>query len=173
MAIPLVALVGLLAYVAGTSISNAVSLDRAPNLVNATAIPAAQFGTYLEAERAAAVIYLFQPTPANLAAYQAATAATDRAEPAFTTAMNSQATSSTENSAGTKAISSLVSGLSQLPKLRNAVKARVLSPLDALGLYSQGVTAQVKLFLIQTESVVVNDQQIQAIGLIAAVQARE
>ena len=41
VAIPLVALVGLLAYVAGTSINNAISLDRAPNLVNATAIPAA------------------------------------------------------------------------------------------------------------------------------------
>ena len=83
VAIPLIALVGLLAYVAGTSINNAISLDRAPNLVNATAIPAAQFGVYVQTERAAAVVYLFQPTAANLAAYQAATAATDRAEPAF------------------------------------------------------------------------------------------
>ena len=72
VAIPLVALVGLLAYVAGTSINNAISLDRAPNLVNATAVPAAKFGTYLQAERAAAVVYLFQPTAANLAAYEAA-----------------------------------------------------------------------------------------------------
>ena len=173
VAIPLVALVGLLAYVAGTSINNAISLDRAPNLVNATAIPAAQFGTHLEAERAAAVIYLFKPTAANLAAYLAATAATDRAEPAFTAAMRSQATMGTENSAGAKAVSSLVSGLSQLPALRNAVKARLVSPLAALGLYSQGPAAENKLFLIQTESVVVTDQLPQAIGLIAAVQARE
>jgi len=76
VAIPLVALVGLLAYVAGTTINSAISVDRAPNLVNATAIPAAQFGTFLEAERTAAVIYLFQPTTANLKAYTAATAAT-------------------------------------------------------------------------------------------------
>jgi hypothetical protein len=69
VAIPLVALVGLLAYVAGTSISNAISLDRAPNLVDATAIPAAQFGVVVQAERAAAVVYLFRPTAANLAAY--------------------------------------------------------------------------------------------------------
>ena len=173
VAIPLIALVGLLAYVAGTSINNAISLDRAPNLVNATAVPAAKFGTYLQAERAAAVVYLFQPTAANLAAYQAATAATDRAEPAFIAAMNSQGTTGTENSTGAKAVSSLVSGLSQLPTLRNAVKARALSPLDALGLYSQGITTQIKLFLIQTESVTLNDQQIQAVGLIATVQARE
>jgi signal transduction histidine kinase len=173
VAIPLVALVGLLAYVAGTTINNAISLDRAPNLVNATAVPAAKFGTFLQAERTAAVVYLFQPTPANLAAYQAATAATDKAEPAFISAMNSQGTTGTENSAGAKAVSSLVSGLGQLPTLRNAVKARALSPLDALGLYSQGITTQIKLFLAQTESVVLNDQQIQAIGLIATVQARE
>jgi signal transduction histidine kinase len=173
VAIPLIALVGLLAYVAGTTINNAISVDRAPNLVNATAIPAAEFGTFLEAERTAAVVYLFQPNAANLAAYQATTAATDKAEPAFVTAMNSGGTTGTENSQGAQAVSSLVSGLSQLPTLRNAVKARALSPLDALGAYSQGITTQIKLFLIQTESVTANSQQIQAVGLIATVQARE
>jgi len=173
VAIPLIALVGLLAYVAGTTISNAVSLDRAPNLVNATAVPAAQFGTYLQAERAAAVLYLFQPTAANLAAYETTTAATDRAEPAFLAAMNSQGTTGTENSEGAKAVSSMVSGLSALPALRNAVKARAISPLDALGAYSQGITTQIKLFLTQTESVTLNNEQIQAVGLIATVQARE
>jgi signal transduction histidine kinase len=173
VAIPLIALVGLLAYVAGTTINNAVSLDRAPNLVNATAVPAAQFGTFLQAERAAAVLYLFQPNAANLAAYEAATRATDKAEPAFLAAMHSQGTTGTENSAGTQAVNSLVSGLSALPALRNAVKARALSPLDALGAYSQGITTQIKLFLSQTESVTLNNEQIQAVGLIATVQARE
>ncbi len=173
VAIPLVALVGLLAYVAGTTINSAISVDRAPNLVNATAIPAAEFGTVLEAERTAAVVYLFQSNQNNLAAYQAATAATDKAEPAFVAAMNSEGTTGTEDSAGAQAVSSLVSGLKQLPTLRNAVKARALSPLDAMGAYSQGITTQIKLFLIQTESVTANSQQIQAVGLIATVQARE
>jgi len=54
VAIPLIALVGLLAYIAGTLVNNAVTLDRAPSLINATGIPAAQFGTYVQAERAAA-----------------------------------------------------------------------------------------------------------------------
>ena len=35
VAIPLIAMVGLLAYVVTTTVSSAVSLDRAPNLVNA------------------------------------------------------------------------------------------------------------------------------------------
>jgi signal transduction histidine kinase len=173
VAIPLVAVVGLLAYVASTSINNAINLDRVPNLINATAVPAAEFGTYLDTERAAAVVYLSRPTAASLQAYKSAIDATDRAEPAFAAAMNSQATTGTENSTGAKAISAMVSGLGQLPTLRNAVEERAVSPLDALGLYSQGITTQIKLFLIQTESVTVTNQLSQAIGLIATVQARE
>ena len=173
VAIPLIAMAGLLAYVVTTTVSNAVSLDRAPNLVNATAVPAAKFGTYVEAERAAAVVYLFRPTPASLGAYQAAITATDKAKPAFLAAMTSAETVQSESADGVKAINSIVTGLNKLPDLRNAVKARLLSPLDALGFYSQGLGTEVKLFLIQTESVVTNDQQSQAIGLIATVQARE
>src|ERR1700722_11957480 len=91
VAIPLVAMVGLLAYVAGTSITNAIDLDRVPNLINASGIPAAEFGLVMQNERTAAVVYLSAPTPANLAAYQAATSATDKAIPAFSTTMTSHA----------------------------------------------------------------------------------
>ena len=171
--IPLVAMVGLIGYGVTSAVDNAISVDRAPNLVNATGIPAANFGVYVQAERAAAVVYLFRPTAANLQAYQAAVAATDKAKPAFTAAMTSEATVKTETASGTKAINDIVAGLSKLPTLRNAVKARALSPLDALNFYSQGLSGEVRLFLIQTESVVVTDQLPQAIGLIATVQARE
>jgi signal transduction histidine kinase len=173
VAIPLIALVGLLAYVADTSINNAISLDRAPNLVNATGIPAAKFGRYLEAERAAAVVYLFRPSAANLQAYRAAIAATEKAEPTFTAAMDSQATMRTESASGVKAIDGIVSDLSQLGVLRDAVTARALNPLDALAAYSQGPAAEEKLFLIQTESVIPTSQLSQAIGLVTVIQARE
>jgi signal transduction histidine kinase len=173
VAIPLVTMVGLLAYLVTTSVDNAISLDRAPNLVNATALPAANFGVYVQAERAAAVVYLFQPTAANLQAYQAAIAATDKAEPAFTAAMSSRATVGTETADETRAINGIAADLSKLSTLRNAVRARILTPPDALDFYSQGLTAENKLFLIETESVVVTDQLPQAIGLIATVQARE
>ena len=92
VAIPLVAMVGLLAYVAGTSVSNAIDLDRAPNLINKTSLPTADFVKYLQAERAAAVIYLFAPTPANLAAYDTAVANTSQNSKAFRAAMTSPAT---------------------------------------------------------------------------------
>ena len=173
VAIPLIAMIGLLGYVVTTTVSNAVSLDRAPNLVNATAVPAAKFGTYVEAERAAAVVYLFRPTAANLRAYQTAIAATDKAKPAFTAAMTSEATTKTETADAAKIVHGIVTGMNQLPKLRAAVQARAINPIDALNFYSSGFGQQVKLFLTQTESVVTNDQQSQAIGLIATVQARE
>jgi signal transduction histidine kinase len=173
VAIPLVTMVGLLAYLVVTTVGNAISLDRAPNLVYATAIPAARFGTFVEAERAAAVVYLFRPTPANLRAYQAATAATDRARPEFTAAMSSEGTMGTETAAGMKAIDGIAADLRELPALRNAVRARIVTPLNTLAAYTLGLSAETKLFLIQTESVVVTDQLPQAIGLIALVQARE
>ena len=168
VAIPLIAMVGLLAYVVSTTVYSAVSLDRAPNLVNATAIPAAKFGTYVQAERAAAMVYLFRPTAASLGAYQAAITATDKARPAFTAAMTSEDTVKTETASGVREINGIVAGLNKLPELRSAVKARLLSPLDALGFYSQGLGNVIKLFLIEANSVVVTDQHSQAIGLITS-----
>ena len=47
VAIPLIAMAGMLAYAAGTSISNAINLDRVPNLINASGIPAAKFASGL------------------------------------------------------------------------------------------------------------------------------
>src|SRR5690349_12806891 len=173
VAIPLIAMAGLLAYAAGTSIANAIDLDRVPNLVNASGIPAAKFGLVLQNERAAAVVYLFAPDAANLAAYQQAVSATDKATPAFTAAMTSHRVLGSESPAGARQIQVILGGLKQLPTLRQAVQARVLTPLAALGAYSQGPAATIKLFLIQTNTVTSTSQHSPAIGLIATVQARE
>jgi len=174
VAIPLVAMAGLLAFVVGTSVNNAIDLDRVPNLINASGIPAAQFGLYLNSERAAAVVYLFEPDPANLATYQAAIGATDKATPAFTAAMTSHAVLGSETPAGAQQIQVILGGLKQLPTLRAGVQARALSPLAALAAYSQGPAETIKLFLIQTKSVDPPTNQLTpAIGLIATVQARE
>ena len=174
VAIPLLAMAGLLAYAASTSIINAIDLDRVPNLINAAGVPAAKFGVVLQAERTAAVVYLFQPDADNLAAYQAATSATDKATPVFTTAMTSHQVLGSESPAGAREIETILGGLKQLPALRGAVKARAITPLNALGAYSQGPADTIQLFLIQTKSVnPPTDQLPPALGLIATVQARE
>ena len=173
VAIPLVAMVGLLAYVAGTSVNNAINLDRAPNLINATSLPTAEFTRFVQNERAAAVVYLFEPTPANLAAYQAAAKATDADKPILLTAMNSPGTTSSETAGEAKAINTLIAGLNQMPTLRGAVTNRVLTPLQALGEYSAGIQNELKLFLAEADSLTNASAAAQALGLIATVSARE
>ena len=175
VAIPLIAMVGLLAYVVTTTVDNAVSLDRAPNLVNATAVPAAKFGTFVEAERTAAVVYLFQPDPANLAGVPGG----DRGDRQGQAGLHRRHDLRGHRRhrvtpTGPRSIHGIVTGMNQLPKLRNAVQARAITPAGRARLLQPGPRrTQVKLFLTQTESVVTNDQQSQAIGLIATVQARE
>jgi signal transduction histidine kinase len=173
VAIPLIAMAGLLAYAAGTSISNAIDLDRVPNLINAAGVPAAKFGLVLQNERTAAVVYLFAPDAGNLAAYQQAVSATDKATPGFTTAMTSHRVLGSESPAGARQIQVILGGLKELPTLRKGVQARALTPLEALGAYSQGPAATIKLFLIQTNTVTPTSQHSPAIGLIDTVQARE
>ena len=173
VAIPLVAMVALLAYVAGTTVNNAINLDRAPNLINATSLPTANFVKLVQNERTAAVVYLFAPTPANLAAYQAAVKATDADKPAFLTAMNSAATKSSESAGEAKAINTLIAGIDQMATLRGAVTNRAVSPLQALLGYNAGIQNELKLFLAEADSLTNATAAAQALGLIATVSARE
>src|SRR5260370_6793426 len=173
LAIPLVPMVRLVAYVTGPLVDIAINLDRGPNLINAPSLPAAQFVNSLQSERRAAVVYLFAPTPANLQAYDNAAALTDKNKAAFITAMTSPATVSSETPSEAKSISAVVGDLNNLPALRAEVKARAFTPLTALGLYSQGIATEPKLFLSEAESETDATAVAQAIGLIATVQARE
>src|SRR5580692_674056 len=173
VAIPLVAMIGLLAYVAGTSVNNAINLDRAPDLINATSLPTANFIRFVQDERAAAVIYLFEPTQANLAAYQAAVKATDGDEPAFLAAMESPGTKSSETPAEAQGIAAVIAGLSPMKTLRAGVEGRALSPLAALQDYSAGILNEPRLFLDQADSLTNATAASQALGLIATVSARE
>src|SRR5215469_14819148 len=77
VAIPLVTMLGLFGYVALTSVTNWINLDRAPSLIQATSVPMTYFMSTLQAERRAAFVYLSAPTATNKDAYQAAIAATD------------------------------------------------------------------------------------------------
>ena len=173
VAIPLVAMIGLLAYVAGTSVNNAINLDRAPDLINATSLPTADFIRFVQDERAAAVVYLFRPTQANLAAFDTAVKATNGDEPGFLAAMNSAGTKDSETPAEAQGIAAVISGLSQLTTLRAGVEHRALSPLQALQDYSAGILNEPRLFLDEANSVNNATAAGQALGLIATVSARE
>ena len=173
VAIPLIAMVGLLAYVASTTVNNAINLDRAPNLINATSLPTAEFINLLQNERAAAVIYLFQPTPENQAAYAAAVKATQAGQPKFIEAMNSPGTKSSQDAAEADAIKAIVGGLNQLPQIRGGVTNRAITPLVALGGYNGVILNEPRLFLAEANSLTNAVAAGQALGLIATVSARE
>jgi signal transduction histidine kinase len=177
--VPLVTMICLLAYIATTSIHNVINLDRAPSLINATSVPAAQFTNYLQAERLAAVVYIFEPNAANLQAYQNATNLTDANKRAFVSAMTSSATKSSETASTAQGISAVLANLNQLAQLREGVKARELAPgepmtgLDALGAYAKGIAGEPTLFLDESATMTNATAASQSLGLIGTVSARE
>jgi hypothetical protein len=166
-------MVGLLAYVASTTINNAINLDRAPNLINATSLPTAEFVNFLQAERAAAVVYLFQPTPENLGVYSAAVKATQANQPKFLAAMHSPGTTASEDAAEAQAIKAIVGGLGQLQAIRGGVMSQAISPIQALGGYNAIILNEPRLFLAEDNSLTNATAAGQALGLIATVSARE
>ena len=173
VAIPLIAMVGLLAYVASTTVNNAVNLDRAPDLINATSLPTAEFIKVLQDERADAVVYLFQPNAQNQAAYATAVKASQAFQPKFLAAMNSPGTKNSEDAAEAEAIKAIIGGLSQLQGLRGGVTGRALTPLQALGGYNAVILNEPRLFLAEANSLTNAVAAGQALGLIATVSARE
>ena len=72
VAIPLLTAIGLYAFVLYTTVGDAINLDRAPNLINATSVPAATFDLKIQNERKASLVYFAAPTPANRAQLEAA-----------------------------------------------------------------------------------------------------
>ena len=87
VAVPLLTVIGLYAFVLYTTVGDAVNLDRAPNLINATSVPAAQFDIFIQNERRASLMYLVAPTPNNRAQLTAAQAATVQNFPTFRNGM--------------------------------------------------------------------------------------
>ncbi len=174
VAIPLVTMIGMLAYLVVTTVNSAVSMDRAPDLISGTAIPAANFINLLQDERRAAVVYLARPTAADAQLYAAAIAATDRGEQAFRQAMSSSATLSSEGGSEAQQISDVTGDLSQLGTIRGAVQHARMTPLAAFTAYSKGIAEEPKLFLAEADSVTTDVSGAdQSLGIIATAQARE
>ena len=83
VAIPILSLIGLYAYAATTTASNAINLSRSRTLKNTIGTPTGDFEAQIDAERLLAVAYLAAPVPSNLATLRAQEAKTQTAEEAF------------------------------------------------------------------------------------------
>jgi signal transduction histidine kinase len=173
VAIPLITMLGLFGYVAYTSITNWLNLDRAPVIIRETSIPITNFVTFLQNERRAAIVYESQPSAANLAAYQSAVTATKNNLGAFEAVVNSSATTQNATPAETAALTKMVTDVTNMSGLRAEVSAKKLSTIDTFEAYSEIVADQNNIFVAQSNSMTQTTASAQGLGLISAVLARE
>ena len=173
VAIPLITMLGLFGYVAYTSTTTYLNLDRAPDLINATAEPLTNFVNLLQAERRAAVVYAADPTSANLDAYHSAIATAEAGEVQVTAALNSVGTKSSASAAETNGIASMTAALNSLPQLRNGTLAKKLSPLTAFGDYTNVIAGQGAVLQAEANSISDAAGVEQGLGLISAVNTQE
>src|SRR5580692_2411032 len=173
VAIPLITMLGLFGYVAYTSTTTYLNLDRAPNLINATAEPLTNFVNLLQAERRAAVVYAAAPSSANLDAYHSAIATAEAGEVQVTAALNSVGTKSSASAAETNGIASMTAALDSLPQLRDGILARKLPALTAFADYTNVIAGQGAVLQAEASSISNAAAAEQGLGLISAVNTQE
>src|ERR1700761_2579090 len=173
VAIPLITMLGLFGYVAYTSVTNWLNLDRAPSLIDATSEPLTNFVNILQTERRAAVVYLSQPAGANLAAFQPAVGATKTDAVHLNTSLNSAASKDSSTPAEDAAIATMTRQIDGMGALRDGVAAKKLSPLDALGAYTGIISTQGTVLQAEANSLTDARPVEQGLGLIAAVSTQE
>jgi signal transduction histidine kinase len=173
VAIPLITMMGLFAYVAYTSVTNFQNLDRAPGLIKATSEPITRFVSLLQAERRAAVVYLSRPDAANGNAYQASVMATKAGELPLEAALDSPGTKSSANAQETAAITRWAGEINGMTRLRAGVTGKELAPLAAFAAYTKIITDQDSVFQAEAASMIDTIASSQGLGLISTVNARE
>jgi signal transduction histidine kinase len=173
VAIPLITMLGLFGYVAYTSTNTYLNLDRAPNLIDATAEPLTNFVNLLQAERLAAVAYLSHPSSANLAAYRSAIATTASGEVAVTAALNSAGTKDSTTPAESAGIAAMTKSLGSMTGLRDEIMAKQITPLTAMVDYTNIIGGQGAVLQAEAGSITNTAAAEQGMGLIAAVNVQE
>jgi hypothetical protein len=173
VAIPLITMLGLFGYVAYTSVTNWLNLDRAPSLIQSTSEPLTNFVNVLQAERRAAVVYLSQPDGANLRTFEGAVTASQSGAEQLAVAMNSPGTKNNSTPAEDSAIAQMTKQVMGMASLRAAVTAKKLAPLDALADYTNIIAGQGAVLQAEAESITSAAPVLQGFGLISAVNTQE
>jgi signal transduction histidine kinase len=173
VAIPLITMLGLFAYVADTSVTNWLNQDRAPNLINATAEPLTNFVNLVQDERRSAVVYLSRPNAASLDAFRSAIATTETGQQQLETALNSTGTKDSATAAETADIAAMTASLNSLTQLRDAIMVKKLAPLSAFADYTNVIAGQGAVLLSAAGSITDAAGAEQGLGLISAVNTQE
>jgi signal transduction histidine kinase len=139
VAIPILSLIGVYAFAATSTASDAINLARSRTLKDTIGTPTGNLESAIGLERLLAVAYLAAPIPSNLATLRAQETKTQAAEHAFSVA----AASSTGNaSTGEKqAVAGLVKVFAGLPALRSQIASVTISRPQAIGGYDNVINA--------------------------------
>jgi signal transduction histidine kinase len=152
VAVPLLTVIGLYGFVLYTTVGDAINLDRAPALINATSVPAAQFNINIQNERKASMVYLAAPNPNNQAALTAAQGATTQAFPAFEAKMNGAATKNAATTAELAVIKQMLGSIQGLSQIRPAITARSIQPAEVFQAFSNILAEELNLFVKENAS---------------------
>jgi signal transduction histidine kinase len=173
VAIPLITMLGLFGYVAYTSVTNWLNLDRAPTLIQETSEPLTDFVNLIQAERRAAVVYLSQPNADNLGTFRDAIAVTKKGAVKVEAKLTSPATKQASTPEETKAINKVIDEVSNMDGLRAQVTGKKLAPLAALEAYTNVIASQGAVLQAEANSIQDSAPVIQGLGLISAVNTQE
>jgi signal transduction histidine kinase len=134
--VPVLSLVGLYVFATSITATDAINLARSSTEKNATGEPTGAFVAQLDAERLLAIIYLSDPTGANLAKLQLQEAKTSQVSAVLGTALNSSATMNNASVTEKRAIAVLLSDVSNLPSLRSQIAAQIIPRARAFATYN-------------------------------------
>ncbi len=140
VAIPILSLIGLYAFAAAISASDAINLARSRTLKANTGTPTGNLESQIGTERLLAVVYLAAPVPQNLAALHAQEQKTNQAEKAFRAAVASSATMSSARPAEKQAIAALIKDTAGLGQLRSEVASLTITRPQAINAYGKFIT---------------------------------
>ena len=131
------------------------------------------FVSLLQAERRAAVVYLSQPSAANLASYQGAITATKNGAQNLAVALNSSGTKNSTTPEETTAVNQMTAQINGMDPLRTSVTAKKVTPLDALSAYTNIIAGQGAVLQAEAASIQDAGPALQGFGLISAVNTQE
>ena len=171
--VPLLTVLGLYGFVLYTTVGDAINLDRAPALINATSVPAAQFNVNIQNERTASMVYLAAPTAAHRSQLQAAQAATTQAFPSFQSKMTGAATTDAATTAELTVIHQMLGDIQGLDKVRPAILAHAISPTDTFGAFSNVLAEELQLFVKENASLTNARAATQSLAVINSTESRE
>jgi signal transduction histidine kinase len=134
--VPVLSLIGLYVFALSLTAKNAINLSRTNTLKNATALPAGNFVSALEAERVLALVYLSRPTGANLAGLENAESKTAATATAMRLALTSSATTGNASPGEKQAISVLLGDAARLPALHSQIRAQIVTRNGAFADYN-------------------------------------